>query len=291
MEALFILIGIGGIILCVAIIVLRVKNQVVDPIKNSVTSSKVKEYVKFDEKTATLTILERNPEIAKAVKIVNDKNISVGYEPEKLHYGSVSVGGVTTGGFYKTGGYNTFSSSGKSGYVYLDYLGHMIRYIQLDNQLYELAQGSSIAAYLNGSKQIQVVNPVSLSIDDVKGVFDSSGHLGAGANTVMQKSKQGYPSHQKCWEILHWICGENTGDYSSGVAQEYASKAKNIGIASLLLLPPLAFLAINYAKKSKKETGGVMCKDAKTGYTCGIVSLCLWFVGIIINLIILASTI
>lgn len=56
-------------------------------------------------------------------------------------------------------------------------------------------------------------------------------------------------------------------------------KAKNaqiFGILSILLLAPLGIPAIILANQSKEETGGVMCKQAKTGFTCGIVGLCWW---------------
>ena len=53
---------------------------------------------------STLSVYKRGPEITKLVKIVDDKDIIMDYEPEKTHFGAVTVGNVTTGGTYTTGG-------------------------------------------------------------------------------------------------------------------------------------------------------------------------------------------
>lgn len=55
-----------------------------------------------------------------------------------------------------------------------------------------------------------------------------------------------------------------------------AKNAKVFGILSILLLAPFGIPAIVLANKSKAETGGVMCKQAKTGFVCGIIGLCVW---------------
>ena len=63
-----------------------------------------------------------------------------------------------------------------------------------------------------------------------------------------------------------------------------AKTASVLGILSILLLAPLGIPAIILANKSKQETGGVMCKQAKTGLVCGIIGLCWWGLSIIIFL-------
>ncbi len=55
-----------------------------------------------------------------------------------------------------------------------------------------------------------------------------------------------------------------------------AKTASVLGILSLLLLAPLGIPAIILANKSKEQTGGVMCRQAKTGFVCGIIGLCGW---------------
>ena len=63
-----------------------------------------------------------------------------------------------------------------------------------------------------------------------------------------------------------------------------AKTASLLGILSILLLAPLGIPAIILANKSKEKTGGVMCKQAKTGFICGIIGLCWWGLSLIMLL-------
>ena len=63
-----------------------------------------------------------------------------------------------------------------------------------------------------------------------------------------------------------------------------AKTASILGILSILLLAPLGIPAIILANKSKAQTGGVMCKQAKTGFVCGIIGLCWWGISLIMLL-------
>ena len=63
-----------------------------------------------------------------------------------------------------------------------------------------------------------------------------------------------------------------------------AKTASLLGILSILLLAPLGIPAIILANKSKAETGGVMCKQAKTGFVCGIIGLCWWGLNLLLLL-------
>lgn len=63
-----------------------------------------------------------------------------------------------------------------------------------------------------------------------------------------------------------------------------AKTASVLGVLSLLLLAPLGIPAIILANKSKEKTGGVMCKQAKTGLVCGIIGLCFWGISLIVLL-------
>ena len=60
-----------------------------------------------------------------------------------------------------------------------------------------------------------------------------------------------------------------------------AKTASLLGILSILLLAPLGIPAIILANKSKEKTGGAMCKQAKTGFICGIIGLCWWGISLI----------
>lgn len=63
-----------------------------------------------------------------------------------------------------------------------------------------------------------------------------------------------------------------------------AKTASVFGILSILLLAPFGIPAIILANQSKAETGGVMCKQAKTGFVCGIIGLCWWGISLLIML-------
>lgn len=63
-----------------------------------------------------------------------------------------------------------------------------------------------------------------------------------------------------------------------------AKTASLLGILSILLLAPLGIPAIILANKSKEKTGGIMCKQAKTGFVCGIIGLCWWGISLLILL-------
>ena len=207
MEVFYILISIGiGVIL-----VMYVYNKAIKPTKNEINANLTKEYVSYNNSAFTLVLKERNQAIAKVVKIKNDKNFTVAYEPEKIHFGAATVGGITTGGAYTTGGYHYISSSEKNGLCVLEYAGNFVSKIQLDDSLYRLAKESAIEKYLNSDKQIQVVDPVYFSESEIQRMhsnLSSSGYMNMGSD-LMRKGKQGYPTYEKCLEIMNWICGAN----------------------------------------------------------------------------------
>ena len=162
------------------------------------------------DENGTLKITGRTPEIAKVVKIVNDKNFKVSYKPEKIHVGAVTVGGVTTGGAYKTGGYHYVSGSENSGKCKLEFFGETVRNIKLNNELYKEAKLSPISKYLiSKKKQIQVIESVYYTESETRTMFSnlsSSRYMDMGAG-LREKAKQGYPTYDKCKEIMDWICG------------------------------------------------------------------------------------
>jgi len=63
-----------------------------------------------------------------------------------------------------------------------------------------------------------------------------------------------------------------------------AKTASIFGVLSIVVLAPFGIPAIILAQKSKKETGGVMCKQAKSGFWCGIIGLCFWGVSLLLML-------
>lgn len=153
----------------------------------------------------TLEITNRNPAISNFVKIKTDSDAIVKYESVKLHIGSATVGGVTTGGAYTTGGYNYLAGEKKNGKYKLTAFGETIFRIQLNDEQYLSAKQSEIAKYLNDNRQIQVVNPLQLTAAEAQSVINNlkqSSYLYGG-----ESFKRGFPSYEKCVEIMDWLCG------------------------------------------------------------------------------------
>ena len=153
----------------------------------------------------TLEITNRNPAISNFVKIKSDSDAIVKYEPVKLHIGSATVGGVTTGGAYTTGGYNYLAGEKKNGKYKLSAFGETIFRIQLNDEQYFSAKQLEIAKYLNDNHQIQVVDPTHLTAAEAQSVINNlkqSSYLYGG-----ESLKRGFPSYEKCVEIMDWLCG------------------------------------------------------------------------------------
>lgn len=165
-----------------------------------------REYVRYIDNSSTLILLKRNPEINKAVKIVEAKDIEIKHEEEKLHYASATVGGFTTGGFYTTGGYDYVASAKKNGKFCLKFENHAIWRIQLDDDLYEQAKRSPIAGYLNNEKQIVLRSNIPLSAEEEKQMLNDMQSTGYIRNEIINKR---LPTQQKCKEILDWMCGKD----------------------------------------------------------------------------------
>lgn len=161
----------------------------------------VAHYVKA---TGTLSITGKSKYFEEAIKLHKDMDLSIKYEPEKLHIGAVTVGGVTTGGTYTTGGYNYISGAKLNGLCYLLYkdLDKPIKKIQLTDSLYQTAKESIISQYLDEEKKEIVV------IEDLKLSESEKMELLAEIKTQGFSSKHtllGYPTLEKGIAIKNWI--------------------------------------------------------------------------------------
>ena len=115
----------------IAIMVIRFYNQDIVPMKNDRMWIKTAAYVDYIPAQHTLVLKRRGPELSKAIKILDDRNYTISYKPEEYIFTSVTVGGITTGGVDKIGGYNYISGSTKTGKYQLWYIDKLIRSIQL----------------------------------------------------------------------------------------------------------------------------------------------------------------
>ena len=144
------------------------------------------------------------------IKIVAIKNTYLGYEPKKLHYGSATVGGVTSGGFFTTGGYNKVVGETKSGKYSLRFEGKIVSSIRLSADLYEQAQHSAIAKYINEStKCIDVLTKVERTKEETEALLANALNLATGTaleSGMVLDDWRGFPSKEKCQEIRDWLC-------------------------------------------------------------------------------------
>lgn len=171
---------------------------------------------RFTAYDGTLSLKNKDAVWKKYIKIVKAKNFYLGYEPEKLHYGSVSVGGVTSGGFYTTGGYNKVNATTNSGKYTMEFQGdpnitdNTIRRIALSEELYEEARKSNIAKYLSSSGHyIELFEKVERTKEETDELLRNARALAMGnplTSGLAIDDKRGYPTYEKCKEILDWIC-------------------------------------------------------------------------------------
>lgn len=166
-----------------------------------------------------LYLTERNPVVRTGFAIKKSTDDTITKVPEKLHVGAVTVGGVTTGGTYKTGGYNEVSSK-YNGLFELQYEGRNVSRIELSHSLLKEAKKSAISKYLCDVDAIlgkkyytyKDTDKILYSLDDsyimvvdyVPGTMNQYYELKSGLNR-----KYGYPTYEKCLEILNWISGED----------------------------------------------------------------------------------
>lgn len=174
----------------------------------------------YNPSRKTLNVYRRSATIGSSV-VINEAGY-FGRTPMQLHYGSASSGGVTTGGFYTTGGDLQMSSSLRSGRYELDYVSSsvpgvfragkkeyaLIEKIALTPDLYEEAKKSKIAGFLNNDdKSIQVVKT---SEQVLKAGLVSEQEIKAAAGnpeslTAQNLNLRRYPTRSECLEILNWL--------------------------------------------------------------------------------------
>ena len=114
-----------------------------------------KEALEYDEKTGILNLYKRAPSLKIFFRLVDNRDVSLGKTEEKLHIGAVSVGGVTTGGTYVTGGDYVTVVGKKNGTAILAYRNHPIMGIKLSDELYEALKHSEIFSYCDEDKIIR----------------------------------------------------------------------------------------------------------------------------------------
>ncbi len=163
----------------------------------------------------TLYINKRDKALRAIFKTKAHEVGSIEHIPEKYIYTSATVGGITTGGISKVGGYdevNQFKIARRD-LLYLtrnenaaNILEHRIEKIHLANDLMEEAKKSPIKDYLKGN-DIIVVEQIKPSDGYI--ALMQAGMTNQAASLASAEASLGYPTPEKCNAIIDWICGVN----------------------------------------------------------------------------------
>lgn len=157
-----------------------------------------------------LFVKKRGQSWGNLLRIVDDKNYTISYKPEEYIYTSATVGGITTGGVTKIGGYNYVSNVQKTGKYQLRYAGKTVERIVLTKELRKQAKNSQIAEYLNADGNIEVISSVASSRTQLlMSGLNSSVNMKTVENSLaIDRSKgYGYPTYEKCIAIMNWLSG------------------------------------------------------------------------------------
>lgn len=151
-----------------------------------------------------LVLNQQMPQFADAFFIEKDIITPMHYNPEKYIYTSATVGGITTGGIDKVGGNYVEGKAVDSGRCILKYWGEKVQRIQLNDELFKKAQNSIIEKYLNDKMQIVVEDEPNTTIKAAAVLAAQA--TGLHSWVTQDLMHDGYPSEQKCREIISWIC-------------------------------------------------------------------------------------
>lgn len=161
---------------------------------------KVSEIAEY--KDSTLTLSERSRYLKDMIDFIQVTANTYHKTPEKLHYGSATVGGVTTGGLYKTGGTinkKTFYCGDRWHFLYD---GEEVYKIILTDKLAQEAQESKIKEYCKENAIILVTDHRGCSSEAL--MLAKAGDM----SRMHFENAQVYPTLEKVKAILSWIAKE-----------------------------------------------------------------------------------
>ena len=199
------------IVVVVIIAIICSKKQKNEYVEQKKIHDQIKDCVSYDPIKEILTISRRDPNFAKLFKIVEYKKTEFGHTPEKLVYTGATVGGVTTGGVHKSGGYYAQEGrkSGKFNLYYRNDNGTSmvdvpVERIKLSPELAEEARASQIREYVKGTK-IFLFDKIEMTTEAVMAM--KAGHKDYAFNLHEQAKVDASPTYEKCISIVNWLSG------------------------------------------------------------------------------------
>lgn len=165
-----------------------------------------------------LTVKRRSSSNIYLLSCERHQKSSYKYNNPKLTYTSATVGGVTTGGFSKTGGnYSVKNSDTDKGEILCKYLywtrsgdigtvsTDTVKKIRFAKELIPAVKESNIAKYLNEDNTITLIKDNdSYAAAAVYGL----GHTEAALNILATERLNNYLDFDACLEIYKWICDD-----------------------------------------------------------------------------------
>ena len=156
------------------------------------------------------------PMLRESFYIVKHKTSSYKYNTPQVTYTSVTVGGVTTGGFSKTGGdYSTKSWLSNKGHVVM--INSLIREIEFDKSLEPELKRTSFSKYVqygcseSDKPTIYLYDPkrASSMADAVGFMYYQGGNQEQAMNLLEAAKLEAYPlTYEVCSAIVDWICSD-----------------------------------------------------------------------------------
>lgn len=212
---------IGILVIVVVIVAMQSKNAPGGVYQGS--STYTGDNMNYNSEKKEIYVIKRGRVFLEALKIIDMEITVEAYAPEKQHFGAVTVGGVTTGGTYKTGGYTYAVGTAKTGKCALAYGKEEVQTIKLSPELAKKAKRSEIQKYVDGDGVIEIIRPTSsASLPDYFAYIKDVRTY----KYALQKEtvKQLYPTKEKCVAILNWLSQEQE--------QEQEEKQEQVEIAT-----------------------------------------------------------
>lgn len=182
-----------------------------------VDAPRYKKLIKHAESISTykdgvLSITKRDAVFKTVIGIKPYYSSKVAYKPEQYVYTGATVGGITTGGVHKEGGYNYISSTHKTAKCELHYHGDkqkVIDKIQLTPALAEEARKcAQIKGFLNEKDQIALESNIPMSrMDSELFLYFGKSQSAEMYNITSKYAEMRAPSREKCEIIIEWLCG------------------------------------------------------------------------------------